>query len=69
MGPKRYPPELGLVFKKLLDFNLISQDSVHFEPGCGRAHIGAFLARAGFKAVSEDLNEIAVKEAKNFMEI
>ena len=57
-------PELVPVIKRLMDLGLIKDVSLHYEPGCGRAYIGAYLARLGYKAVSEDINDIAIDHAK-----
>ena len=51
-------------FDELKSLGLVAEDSLHYEPGCGRAYVGAMLASQGYQSISEDLNSIAVDEAK-----
>lgn len=57
-------PAIVESYKELSDLKLIKKDSFHYEPGCGRAYIGALLAGLGHEALSEDLNSIAIEQAR-----
>jgi len=57
-------PAIVESYSELSKLSLIKKDSFHYEPGCGRAYIGALLSGLGYEVLCEDLNSLAVEKAK-----
>jgi thiopurine S-methyltransferase len=57
-------PLLGRLVDEAKDYRLLPDGARILEPGCGRAHNGAALARQGYQVVSSDVSPGAIAAAK-----